>query len=578
MAEQQDQLKAKYYPESAGLPYPPENLKGSVAVCFSGGGSRACAATMGQLRGLHHLELLDQKKIKCISSVSGGAWASILYTYRSSDIDIETFLGGVVEDPGKLTWDSHNRESKAEILNYLDFNNLGMVPTRLGITELLKTMIQLHQKYKYPASNLWIRTIGKLVLEPFGLSKVDSKGNPIKYMGYTQEWIEENPIELNPGRWTIGDFDSIPDDQLRPYLITNTSVFANPTTLIPFEISPIYEGTFNTLNIERNAFGGGYLDTYSFGSSSPEKLTGDQVSVQQMKTRACLADAAGLSSAFFAVIIEDMILKAGGDVNKLDKIKELGFLDKEFKELSKAVVNNGDLIPEFSYWPVGELKTKDPQSRTVQFADGGNLEYSGIMPLLQRSCTSILSFINSMSKLRESNEGLVVDNVLPPLFGYCPKKKGEPYKKYSEVTKEELEKLSDEDKIFRENQVFPSADFFPLLNKLAAASRGKSGKLGTDPALCKQNLTTIENSKFGIEARLSTKVLWVYNNPVESWRDQLSREVRWLMELHIIDYDDFPNYNTVTKIHLNSRQVNLLAHLSCWNILRNKELFLSMWD
>jgi hypothetical protein len=146
------------------------------------------------------------------------------------------------------------------------------------------------------------------------------------------------------------------------------------------------------------------------------------------------------------------------------------------------------------------------------------------------------------------------------------------------LSKEELNKLVGEDFIYRNNQVFPSTDFFPFLEKIAAASRGKAGQLGSEPALFVQQLTTIENAKFGVEAGLSTKVLWVYNNPVAAWRSQLSREVRFMMDLEILDYNDFPNYNTISKIHLNARQVNLLAHLACWNVIQNKDVFMSMWD
>jgi len=62
MPDQQDPIKAAYYPESSELPGPPGDLGGSVAVCLSGGGSRACTAAMGQLRGLHHLNLLNKIK------------------------------------------------------------------------------------------------------------------------------------------------------------------------------------------------------------------------------------------------------------------------------------------------------------------------------------------------------------------------------------------------------------------------------------------------------------------------------------------------------------------------------------
>jgi hypothetical protein len=227
---------------------------------------------------------------------------------------------------------------------------------------------------------------------------------------------------LNPGQLSVGDFEVVPDDPLRPYLITNTAVFANPTTLLRFEISPIYQRAFNALKIDGSLFGGGYLDTYAFGSASPAKLTDRTVSVQPMKKRASIATAAALSSAFYAVIIEDMILKAAGDVGKLDNMPALAFLRNEFNALSGIIGDIGDLAPTAPYWPVGELSATNPETRTVKFADGGNLENLGIMALLQRSCTSIISFINTMDPLAQSKDGLIVDSELPPLFGYCPKK------------------------------------------------------------------------------------------------------------------------------------------------------------
>ena len=45
MAKQQDPIKAQYYEKSQV----PGDLKGSVVVCFSGGGSRACTAAMEKI-------------------------------------------------------------------------------------------------------------------------------------------------------------------------------------------------------------------------------------------------------------------------------------------------------------------------------------------------------------------------------------------------------------------------------------------------------------------------------------------------------------------------------------------------
>ena len=75
-------------------------VKQNTGVCFSGGGTRALSATMGQLRGLQALNLINS--VDYISCVSGGSWASALYTYYKSNpngkgpITDADFLGPVV--------------------------------------------------------------------------------------------------------------------------------------------------------------------------------------------------------------------------------------------------------------------------------------------------------------------------------------------------------------------------------------------------------------------------------------------------------------------------------------------------
>jgi hypothetical protein len=78
-----------------------------LAVCFSGGGSRALSCALGQLSGLRNIKnpndptksVLDS--IPYVSSVSGGSWASVLYTYLPTAISDDVFLITVVP-PYKL--------------------------------------------------------------------------------------------------------------------------------------------------------------------------------------------------------------------------------------------------------------------------------------------------------------------------------------------------------------------------------------------------------------------------------------------------------------------------------------------
>ena len=80
---------------------PPESTPGNVGICFSGGGSVALVSALGQMRALNELGLLE--KAKAISSISGGSWATVPFSYLPPDISDKTFLGKFVDDPAKLT-------------------------------------------------------------------------------------------------------------------------------------------------------------------------------------------------------------------------------------------------------------------------------------------------------------------------------------------------------------------------------------------------------------------------------------------------------------------------------------------
>ena len=72
-----DGPKAVYPEQTPQLAIAPR----STGVCFSGGGTRSYAATVGQLRGLTAAGLIGQ--VGYLSAVSGGAWAAAPYTLLS---------------------------------------------------------------------------------------------------------------------------------------------------------------------------------------------------------------------------------------------------------------------------------------------------------------------------------------------------------------------------------------------------------------------------------------------------------------------------------------------------------------
>ena len=96
--------------------------------------------------------------------------------------------------------------------------------------------------------------------------------------------------------------------------------------------------------------------------------------------------------------------------------------------------------------------------------------------------------------------------------------------------------------------------------------------------------------------------LWVYNDRVREWENALDTsqfEYKWLdfWPIHLTLKDaiakgnepnpwgpfmHFPNYRTVEEnglldlVELTPQQVNLLADLSCWNVIHNQEVFEEM--
>jgi hypothetical protein len=95
------------------------------------------------------------------------------------------------------------------------------------------------------------------------------------------------------------------------------------------------------------------------------------------------------------------------------------------------------IIPHYQYWPVLDPEPT-AQPAPSEFADGGNLENTGIAALLAYSdIGSVIAFINSMTVMQAAPYGVadghggfipgttvIVDDCLPPLFGYQPYEAG----------------------------------------------------------------------------------------------------------------------------------------------------------
>lgn len=506
-----------------------------VGVCFSGGGSRSLSATLGQMRGLRNLGLLE--KTLFISSVSGGSWASSLFTYLPQSITDDDFLGQVVLNPGDLWWIPFDTKADPNNLDYLTPNNMGHVPTRLGFLNDFKVLWELKETYKYPMDELWVRFIGKTVFEPYGLSAVyedksdPSYGKPTKFYSLNQAYLKKAILENNP---SLGVNDFYLVERNRPFLVVNTSMFKGDkpgSELLPVESTAVGAGirqAFPNAGPGGRDIGGGLVQPFAFGSVDVQKESGDEVKAT-VNQRFSLSDISGLSSAAFAEMIQSQHPEFDG------------------------------IIPRYNYWPVKGVGEPKNASMPYLFADGGNLENTGIMAQLARRVPTIIVFVNCETEIKDKSGVIVVDSQLPPLFGFAPMGDGNQYKKYKDGG------IPEKDMVYSGNQVFPYPAFSDLLNNLWSAKQS-----GGPVIYYQKGLQVLPNSKFNVPGNMPVDVVWVYNSLPEKWWEKLNWKLRAELDADVVQFGDFPHYATITQLKLSPVQVNLLAHMQSWNIIQDE--------
>src|SRR5262245_25812588 len=523
---------------AAVYPVPPPKATG-VGVCLSGGGSRAASASVGELRGLRYLGLLDQ--VSTLSTVSGGTWAGTTFTYLPSDISDDEFLGGVVPDPGDLTWTHRAGEDPARALDLLDDHALGSLATRIGLVEFLAKAAELYVERRDSPHVLWCRAVGALVLEPFGIGTITGRGAPATYFTASPHWLETAILPQNPGL-ASADFDVVQKPG-RPQLVTNSTLFFPPGVHLrrpapgdpalepyPIEASSMHVGAPFPFS---RGMGGGFVDPFGFGGAAPaEPPARNRVELATPAERFSLSDIAGASSSAF-----------------------VGPLIDTFGTTHPWLQ---DIDPTYSYWPV--VTSDHVEARRYYVGDGGNLENTGIMALLRRGVTRILAFVHAETPLSWDPlaKQVVVDGQIPPLFGLQPKAAGQAYQPYPPPPAPVPSSAAP----FRYNQVFPTAAFYGLVDRL-----WKTSQAGGSAVCLQTGLSVLDNAHFGVSGTGPVDVLWVYTNPVRMWIDGLSHLVKCGMDLEPWLYKTFPNYDTVLQLRLSPRQVNLLDHLACWNVI-----------
>ena len=587
----------------------PPVTPGNVGVCLSGGGSRALTAGMGQLRALNKLTANGQSLLaqaKALSTVSGGSWLGVPFIYlppgSSSDA---AYLGPWIEDQSTLT---------PAILAQLPAGNAGVpISSPLFAPELLAVQaLLLHAVLRVPPDMLWQTIIGLNILADYGLYAPTTHLTPTDTFSFNAAVVASQITNLNPA--LAGEPIDLyadardPTRTHRPFLVCNSAMFLKePNTalelLAPVQITPFITGIFGTpTGADGNGRkpGGGGVNTFGFNSAYINASSSTATVAQTRQWS--LTDAVGTSSAFFAEVLQNLIqgwrqnpadlaalvahnadtiqhwirmklpIEARGAAAELLRLNAHPLLGQPL--LQATLSDLQEIIPSYQYWPV-----LDPQPSTQpmpsQFADGGNLENTGIAALLAYSdIDSIIAFINPMTVMQPGAYGvadghggfipgttLIVDACIPPLFGYQPYETGglgqnEGYVLYGQGS-------SNKYLMYANNQVFESAAFPALLQGLWAASG--SGSYAR-PAIFPQRLAVRPNTWFGVTSAREVSVVWSYLSFVTEWEALFANNqpVQAIIELER-SANSFPNYSTLNT-NLSATQINLLANLTAWSV------------
>jgi len=611
--------KANVYPKSGNNPTisNSDSSKSNLAVCFSGGGSRALTCAWGQMLGLSTLNLIE--KARYISSVSGGTWASSIYTYLPDNITDDDLLGtyyppenlSLIDGTGKLN------------VNNLHKYCLGQAPAGMGIEELVKwgaifLVDNLFQKSNYKW--LWAFLVGKFILEFDGL-RAEGKNcwSSSKYFSLSLNYTTRH---FPDGAPSTDDLFFVRSG--RPFLIMNNNIMKNydsNVVQLPNQVTPVSGGAQGQTP-DATLIGGGSVESYGYSSTLDQESADSSPVEMTISQPYSLIDIVSTSSAFFAEAIANLIKTQVSDPEKkkalisqieaqlkpeqketlLAKAKEdfldtldIGedILDIIGQYLENIVVKDlsflDKIIPTYNYWPIGKVS----QNQETRFTDGGTLDNTGVIGLLAQTDTgssnqaliNLVVFDNTETPLEKKNGNIIAASQAAPLFGIDFDTRNGTYQPFTEEQKEPANqafKATSLITVFNNSEVSSgNTPFDNLVKGLYAASCGASSgekqddsNVNTEPAFYELSLTTVHNALANVTAGRAVKMIYIQNAKMMHWQneivdEQLKNEIADGQEESVEPFKafkDFPYYNTIFKIGLEAKESNALSQMWAWAI------------
>jgi hypothetical protein len=331
-ASAQERITALVWPSEAGLPNVPErricdflaagetdgsgrscptegrlHARPSFGIAFSGGGTRSAAATIGELRALSALGLLD--KARYVAAVSGGSWATVSWIFAPEGFSEADLLG------------RYTLPEQIDAGSLADPGAIGRIASSISGAHLAEPF--LDAAVMGARDEKYARALDSAFLAPIDIGGSETlftyDQRSAEDIGARNPWLQHRPLRTT--------------HEGRPFLIAlgalTTVRGVRKAEWVPFEMTPLYVGApaLSGWNIAK-PWGGGYVESFVYDADlCAREVGGDERQVAGEWVRGQgnvfrLSDVIGTSGAAPADIVD-----------RLDLLGLLGF-------------------PRFHHWPV----------------------------------------------------------------------------------------------------------------------------------------------------------------------------------------------------------------------------------
>jgi hypothetical protein len=514
--------------------------KSDLGIAFSGGALRSAVATLGYLRALHSMNILQRASY--IVSNSGATWTHTPFAFLQSDEQIMEFLGTYIP-PVECTLENMTNKHKGHTECLAKSYHLEMVKN--GVTCL--------------TGSGWNEQVSETFFKKYDLHHTNIiPSAPTKSRTTPQQSQVEVTSARAPFTSPREPFRNVPYNTSMPFPIFSGSFPLHNDTL-PMEMTPLYHGFPCRREVTGGKLIGGYLtDPMSFRSEVDGGEIGEILesiaATREAKTRSgnAVPPSAPLQLRVSAVVNPLTV----SEMASMSSTVVSGFLTSILAKCDPSDTQVSELFGGDVYWQPYENGFDDH----LTLSDGGFFDNNAVISLLRRGVKNIIACYMNEYDLKKDFE---VAPSLPSLFG-CNTQG------WMGVDKDQFAKIK---------QVFPKKDFAKV--KSALLSQLKAG----EPTRYLLTTEVLPNRHSGVTGGYTVQILFIALSLPRRWLQQVPEDMRSRVErgqercllenveaagVSLLgldnDLDGFPYFSS-TQLNYSDESVNTLANMCCWSML-----------